>query len=71
MFQPEPPPNDFLLPFIQNVEVPVDLALLHFELDPVHDIVRFRTQDIDKRNLVAFFIRSDRVVEGNVFASLL
>jgi hypothetical protein len=40
-------------------------------LNPRHDIIRLGAEDIDLRNLVAFLIRADRIMQRQVLARLL
>ena len=64
MLQAKPPFNYFLLSFVLDIQVLINFALLHFGLNPIHHIVRFRPQNIDQGDFIAFLIRSDRIVQA-------
>jgi hypothetical protein len=37
----------------------------------IHDIVRFRPEDVDQRNFIPLFVRSDGIMQGHIFACFL
>jgi len=44
--------DDLLLALIENVQVPVDFALLDLELDHVGHVVRLTAQNINQRDFI-------------------
>ncbi|MNM83415.1 hypothetical protein D3C81_954750 [compost metagenome] len=69
--QAEAADHHLFFPVIQNARVAVNLALLDLEVHFLDNVIRIRAQNIDKRNLVALFIRPDRIVERHILAGLL
>jgi len=68
VLQAEPAAYDLLLPFIENVEMAVDFFLLDLELHLIHHIIRFGSQDVDQRDFIALFVRTDRIMKRYVLA---
>jgi hypothetical protein len=70
--QAEAADNNFLLAFIENIEIAVDLALLDLQIGFLNYIVDLRAEDgYRSRQFVALFIRTDGIVERHVLACLI
>lgn len=63
MLQPEPSNHNFLLAVIENIQIFINFAFFDFQLHLLGNVVRIRTQDIDKGNFIAFLVGPDRVVQ--------
>ena len=67
----KPTDHDFLFAFIQDVEIFIYFTFFNFQLNPIRDLVGFRPEDVDERDFVALFVRSDRIVQRHVLAGFL
>jgi len=68
--EPEAAYHDFTLPVVEYIQIPVDFRLLNLQLHLIHDIVVLRPEDVDQRNFIPFLIRSDRVMQRDIFPRL-
>ncbi|MNJ72256.1 hypothetical protein D3C77_688870 [compost metagenome] len=71
MLETEPPLYNLLLPGFENIQVLIDFALLHLQLNPVYHIIGLGSQNIYERNLIALFVRSNWIVQRHIFTCLL
>lgn len=71
LLQAETANDNLFLPFVENVQVAVNFALLDFKLHLLYHFVGFGAQNIDQCNFVSFFIGANRIVKRDVLARFL